>query len=418
MNSLPKKTSSIGTWLHYLKYLHSQPIALGLKRVKHVGAVLDLLTPSSLVFTVSGTNGKGTTCRALEIMLLAEGYTVGVYNSPHLTHYTERVRIQGKELTDIAHTSAFSEVETGRSNTPLTYFEFSTLSALWLFKQESLDVLILEVGLGGRLDATNIINADVAVVTNIALDHTIWLGTDCEKIGREKAGIFRKGKPAIIGDPHSPQSIKDVATEIGALLQQCNSSWSYKVATDSWSFYDAHGSLEHLSLPKIPINNAATALAALRSSPLYIDETNIRLSLHQASLPGRFQIISEEPRVILDVAHNPHAAQYLSKRLIEIKNQAQIHAVVGMRNDKDISGTFSCLTQDIDYWYCASLEGAYGSTAKKLISYLNQAKAFPSVELAWIDALKNTRKKDIILVFGSFHTVSKVIKKINQCKIQ
>ncbi|VFP88157.1 bifunctional tetrahydrofolate synthase/dihydrofolate synthase [Candidatus Erwinia haradaeae] len=417
MNNLPQNTSSIASWLHYLKHLHSQSIDLGLTRVRHVGAALNLLSPSSFVFTVAGTNGKGTTCRALETMLLAGGYKVGVYNSPHLVHYTERVRIQGKELTDIEHTSAFSEVESARSNIPLTYFEFGTLSALWLFKQACLDVLILEVGLGGRLDATNIIDTDVAVVTNIALDHTMLLGTDREKIGYEKAGIFRKGKLAVIGEPYLPQSVKDTAIEKGAILHQYDSTWSYRTTTNSWVFYDLNGSIEHLSLPEIPIRNAATALAALRSSPFHIDKNNIQHSLNQATLPGRFQIVSEAPRVILDVAHNPHAAQYLSQRLIKIQQNSEIHAVVGMRNDKDIAGTLSYLIHNVDYWYCASLEEPYGSTAKKLASYLDQAKPFPSVELAWLDALKNAKQKDIILVFGSFHTVGQVIKKINQYKI-
>ena len=198
---LPQATSPLATWLHYLEHLHSQAIELGLDRIRDVAQRLDLLQPAPFIFTVAGTNGKGTTCRALEAVLMAAGFRVGVFSSPHLVRYTERVRVQGEELAESAHTASFAAIEAGRGTTSLTYFEFGTLSALMLFKQAALDVVILEVGLGGRLDATNIVDADVAVVTSIALDHTDWLGNDRESIGREKAGIFRQGKPAVVGEP-------------------------------------------------------------------------------------------------------------------------------------------------------------------------------------------------------------------------
>ncbi|NJC99826.1 bifunctional tetrahydrofolate synthase/dihydrofolate synthase, partial [Candidatus Erwinia dacicola] len=199
MDNLPQATSPLATWLYYLEHLHSQAIELGLDRVERVATSLDLLKPAPMVFTVAGTNGKGSTCRTLETVLMAAGFRVGVYSSPHLVRYTERVRIQGAELAESAHTASFAAIEAGRGATSLTYFEYGTLSALWLFKQVQLDVAILEVGLGGRLDATNIVDADVAVITSIALDHTDWLGPDRECIGREKAGVFRGGKPAIVG---------------------------------------------------------------------------------------------------------------------------------------------------------------------------------------------------------------------------
>jgi len=410
MDNLPQATSPLASWLYYLEHLHAQAIELGLDRIRRVASSLDLLTPAPVVFTVAGTNGKGTTCRTLETVLMAAGYRVGVFSSPHLVRYTERVRIQGEELAESAHTTSFAAIEAGRGDTTLTYFEYGTLSALWLFAEAQLDVVILEVGLGGRLDATNIVDADVAVVTSIALDHTDWLGPDRESIGREKAGVFRARKPAVVGEPDMPHTIADVAAEKGAQLLQRDRDWSYSVTDDSWSFRDAHGTVEQLPLPQVPLPNAATALAALRASPLNVDEAIIRRSLHQAMLPGRFQTVAESPRVILDVAHNPHAAGYLAGRLAEVPRNGKVHAVVGMLHDKDIAGTLACLSPQVDYWYCAPLDGPRGATAEQLMVHLEGAQAFGSVELAWRQALQQATEQDIVLVCGSFHTVAQVME--------
>jgi len=231
---LPQATSPLATWLYYLERLHTQAIDLGLTRIEHVARTLDLLKPAPFVFTVAGTNGKGTTCRTLETLLMAAGYRVGVYSSPHLLRYTERVRVQGDELPEAAHTASFAAIEAGRGDTSLTYFEFSTLSALQLFKQAALDVVILEVGLGGRLDATNIVDADVAVITSIALDHTDWLGPDRESIGREKAGVFRAGKPAVVGESDMPHTIAQVAQEKSAQLLQLGRDWQWQAQESGW----------------------------------------------------------------------------------------------------------------------------------------------------------------------------------------
>ncbi|WP_455813481.1 bifunctional tetrahydrofolate synthase/dihydrofolate synthase [Pseudomonas graminis] len=410
MDNLPQATSPLASWLYYLEHLHAQAIELGLDRIRRVASSLDLLTPAPVVFTVAGTNGKGTTCRTIETVLMAAGYRVGVFSSPHLVRYTERVRIQGEELAESAHTASFAAIEAGRGDTTLTYFEYGTLSALWLFAEAKLDVVILEVGLGGRLDATNIVDADVAVVTSIALDHTDWLGPDRESIGREKAGVFRAGKPAVVGEPDMPHTIADVAAEKGAQLLQRDRDWSYSVTNDSWSFRDAHGTVEQLPLPQVPLPNAATALAALRASPLNVEEAIIRRSLHQAMLPGRFQTVAESPRVILDVAHNPHAAGYLAGRLAEVPRSGKVHAVVGMLHDKDIAGTLACLAPQVDYWYCAPLDGPRGATAEQLMAHLEGAQAFGSVELAWRQAMQRATEQDIVLVCGSFHTVAQVME--------
>jgi len=407
--TLPQATSPLAAWLSYLENLHSKAIDMGLERVSQVAARLDVLKPAPFVFTVAGTNGKGTTCRTLESMLMAAGYKVGVYSSPHLVRYTERVRVQNAELAESAHTAAFAEIEAARGDISLTYFEYGTLSALWLFKESGLDVVILEVGLGGRLDATNIVDPDVAVVTSIALDHTDWLGPDRESIGREKAGIFRAGKPAIVGEPDMPHTIADVAQEKGALLQRRDVDWRYSVTESGWRFEDAKGALENLPLPQVPQPNAATALAALRASGLTVNEQAIRDGIQQAILAGRFQIVSESPRLILDVAHNPHAAAYLAGRLKSLPKTGRVLAVIGMLHDKDIGGTLACMESVVDSWYCAPLEGPRGATAEQLMQHLGQGQTFASVELAWRAAMADARPEDTVLVCGSFHTVAHVM---------
>ncbi len=407
--TLPQATSPLAAWLSYLENLHSKAIDMGLERVSQVAARLDVLKPAPFVFTVAGTNGKGTTCRTLESMLMAAGYKVGVYSSPHLVRYTERVRVQNAELAESAHTAAFAEIEAARGDISLTYFEYGTLSALWLFKQAQLDVVILEVGLGGRLDATNIVDPDVAVVTSIALDHTDWLGPDRESIGREKAGIFRAGKPAIVGEPDMPHTIADVAQKKGALLQRRDVDWRYSVTESGWRFEDTKGALENLPLPQVPQPNAATALAALRASGLTVNEQAIRDGIQQAILAGRFQIVSESPRLILDVAHNPHAAAYLAGRLKSLPKTGRVLAVIGMLHDKDIGGTLACMESVVDSWYCAPLEGPRGATAEQLMQHLGQGQTFASVELAWRAAMTDARPEDTVLVCGSFHTVAHVM---------
>ena len=409
----PQATSPLATWLCYLENLHSTAIELGLARVQKVAATLDVLKPAPTIITVAGTNGKGTTCRTLEMVLMAAGYSVGVYSSPHLVRYTERVRIQNEELDEAYHTAAFAEIEAARGDTSLTYFEYSTLSALLLFKQLNVDVVILEVGLGGRLDATNIVDADVAVVTSIALDHTDWLGPDRESIGREKAGVFRGGKPAIVGEPDMPQTIADVAAEKGARLLRRGVDWSYSVGADGWSFKDGKGELTGLPLPLVPQPNAATALAALRASWLDVSETAIRQGLKEATLPGRFQIISDAPRVILDVAHNPHAAAYLADRLAQLPKKGRVLAVIGMLHDKDIAGTLACLAGQVDSWYCAPLEGPRGATAAQLVEHLKTGEVYGSVAEAWHAAMAAAGADDTVLVCGSFHTVAHVMEALD-----
>ncbi|CAJ0992099.1 bifunctional tetrahydrofolate synthase/dihydrofolate synthase [Pantoea sp. Nvir] len=411
--SVPKATSPLSEWLYYFENLHSQSIKLELDRIYYVAKSLNLLRPAPFVFTVAGTNGKGTTCRTLEILLMGAGYRVGVYSSPHLVRYTERVRVQGKELNEGMHSASFAKIESERSNVSLTYFEFSTLSALNLFQQAHLDVVILEVGLGGRLDATNIVDSDVAVITSIALDHTNWLGPDLERIGREKAGIFRSGKPAVVGEPEMPTTISAVAMEKGAQLLQCNRDWFYNIdQTGKWEFCDAKGKLHNLPIPQVPLPNAATALAALRVSGFRVSEKIIHRYLPLVILPGRFQTVRESPRVILDVAHNPHAAGYLALRLAQLPKTGQVHAIVGMLKDKDIAGTLAALAPLINCWYCSPLDNSRGASAETIIANLPPEAAmmsFSNVAHAWQMACQRAKMQDIVLVCGSFHTVAQVM---------
>lgn len=415
MSVIPDLHSSLSDWLDYLENLHNTPIDLGLERVQTVAKRLGLLKPVSFVFTVGGTNGKGTTCRVLETVLLEAGYRVGVYSSPHLIYYTERIRIMNNMCSELELTQAFSVIEKARQDISLTYFEFGTLAALILFKQHHLDVIILEVGLGGRLDATNIVDSDVAVITSIALDHIEWLGNSREEIGKEKAGIFRADKPAIVGEPDSPKSITIMAQQLHTKLNLCypneHYNWGYKVSDQYWDFYSIPHNYHGLPLVDVPLANAATALAALTYSTLSISIEQIKKGLQKASLIGRFQIIAQHPLTIVDVAHNPHAAAYLSKKITQLRTNyptANIHAVVGMLHDKDIAGTIMNLLPVIDNWYCASLDVPRGATNSEISQYLSESKSFDNIISAWESAIKHADKNDIIIIFGSFVTVSQI----------
>ncbi|MBD2806217.1 bifunctional tetrahydrofolate synthase/dihydrofolate synthase [Xenorhabdus sp. ZM] len=422
---IPQATSPLMTWLSYLGNLHTKAIDMGLERVGKLGNQLGLLNPAPKVITVSGTNGKGTTCHTLESVFLAAGLKVGVYSSPHLVCYTERVRIQGKEPTEQDFCRVFADIEAQRGDISLTYFEYGTLAALQLFKEADLDVVILEVGLGGRLDATNIVDADIAAITSIALDHTDWLGNDREHIGREKAGIFRRGRFAVVGELDMPLSIAEVADELGAKLFRRGPDWNFSADENSWNWSTEGQQFDGLPIPNLPLANAATAMGVIHcllqqddKVSRAINEQAIHSGLRNAQLPGRFQIIRENPRVILDVAHNPHAAGYLVQKLAELPRSpnSKIRGVVGMLEDKDIAGTLACLSQQIDEWYCASLHELRGAEASVLAGYLAQARTFTEVEPAWQQAMEDASAQDIIVVCGSFHTVAHVMEALEEEK--
>ena len=423
--ALTGQPTTLAAWLAYVESLHPRSIAMGLDRVREVHARLEagLACP---VITVGGTNGKGSTCAFLDAMLRAAGYRVGVYSSPHLTRYNERVRIDGREATDAELIAAFEAVEAARiapeaggQPTPLTFFEFGTLAALWLFARAHLDALVLEVGLGGRLDAVNLVDADVAVVTSVDLDHQDYLGTTREAIGREKAGIFRSGRPAICGETDPPGSILDHATAIGAPLFVRGRDYGFVDERVQWRYHGPGGNRYGLPAPALrgahQLTNAATALAALGllAERLPVSGGAIREGLVSVTLSGRFQVLPGRPAVVLDVAHNPHAARVLASALATMGYYRQTCAVVGMLADKDIAGVAATLRPIIDVWHVAPLPGPRGASAEELAAALVAAgvrsdsiHVFASVPEAFAAARGRSTDADRIAVFGSFLTVA------------
>jgi len=376
------------------------------------------------VITVGGTNGKGSTCALLECMLLGAGHRVGLYTSPHLIDYNERVRIDGRPASDEALCDAFACVEAARGDTPLTYFEFGTLAAWQAFSAAGVDAVILEVGLGGRLDAVNVFDADCAVVTTVDLDHMDYLGDTREAIGFEKAGIFRAGRPAIVGDAQAPQSLLDHAHSIGADLQVLGRDFGYLAEPGQWTFWSRRGRRGGLAHPAlrgvIQLANASTAIAALEAlqERLPVTMQDIRRGLAEVALPGRFQVIPGRPTVVLDVAHNPQAASVLADNLGCMAFHPETWAVFGMLADKDIRGVIERLRNRIDRWLVATLPGPRGTGAAELAKLLEERGCrvdgcFDSPAQAWRAAQGRAGENDRIVTFGSFLTVAGVLQAID-----
>lgn len=409
----PEATSPISMWLHYLENIHTTAIDLGLERVAKVAKQANLTKPAPKVITVAGTNGKGSTCAIMEAILIDAGYKVGVYSSPHLIEYNERVRINGINATDEQLTQAFSFIEQSRGETSLSFFEFGTLAALRAFQLEKLDVVILEVGLGGRLDATNVVDHDVSIITSLAIDHVDWLGSDINVIGFEKAGIFRANRPAICGQPKAPHTVAAHADDINANLFQVGIHYDYKVDAQNpqlWHWQSGVFDLTDLPVPNLPLANAATALMALGESHLDLTDINIVNGLRCAQLTGRMQVLSQAPTILLDVAHNPHSAEYLVEQLRKQYPNRIIHAVVGMLHDKDIESTLAVLNPVVDHWYPASLSGPRAATEAELCQFLSQVEGhFENPVSAFKVAQDQVQTSDVLLVVGSFHTVGEVL---------
>ena len=401
---------------------------LGLERVVRVKAALQQTQRCPLII-VGGTNGKGSTCAYLEAIYAIAGYRVGCYTSPHLLDYNERVRVDNAPVDDATLCSAFARVEAARQaagEVALTYFEFGTLAAWEVFATRQVEVIILEVGLGGRLDAVNVYDADCAVVTGIALDHTDWLGNTREAIGFEKAGIYRRGKPAICADPEPPQSLVDHAVVIGADLQLLGRDFGYLGDGAQWTFWGRNG-LRRSGLPNpalrgaCQMRNAAAALAVveLLAGRLPAAAPAVRRGLVEIDLPGRFQVLPRgpgSPAIILDVAHNPQAVATLADNLAAMGAFAKTIAVVGMLADKDIAGALAALAGQIDVWLLAGLDTPRGAPASALAAVVAGNKLGGSVECfaspgeAYTCAAKRAREDDRILVFGSFLTVAAAMR--------
>ncbi|MDT8363351.1 MAG: bifunctional tetrahydrofolate synthase/dihydrofolate synthase [Nitrosomonas sp.] len=418
-------TKSLKDWLVYLEQLHPRMIDMGLERVQQVSLAAGL-DPRFPIITVGGTNGKGSVCAMLESILSEAGYRVGCYMSPHLLRYNERIRIRRQEATDDEICAAFSEIESARQTCQisLTYFEVGTLAAMWLFMRRSVEVAILEVGLGGRLDAVNVFNPDCAVLTSIDLDHQDYLGNTLEEIGLEKIGIFREHKPAVCAEPEIPQIVLQHMKEMGANLLLLNEHFGYQVEGSCWHYQGYGHHYRNLPLPALKgacqLQNGSASLAALEAMqiklPVSLD--SISRGLKKVSLPGRFQQVFSNPSVILDVAHNPGAARQLAANLDAAIFDGCTIAVVAMLKDKDIVATIRQLAGSVDFWVVAGLDVSRGASEQEIQIALRQADidhhrligVFPCVSRACAYACDYANENDRICVFGSFHTVGAALE--------
>ncbi len=421
MSVLP---TTLSDWLSLLEARHFKQIDMGLDRVVAVKQAMQLQFTCPVIM-VGGTNGKGSTCAMLEAILMQAGYKVGLYSKPHFLDFNERARLNGQPVDDQALLASFAAVEAARGEISLTYFEFTTLAICHLLAHAGLDVAILEVGLGGRLDAVNVIDADVAIVTSIDIDHTDYLGDTREQIGFEKAGIFRPGKTAICGDPMPPQTLIDHAQNIGADLWLFGRDFNYNGDKQQWNYGGREQRRNSLNYPSLrganQLLNAAAVLAALESLKLVlpVGAQEVRTGLVLIDLPGRFQVLPGRPTTILDVAHNPHAAATLAQNLDNMAFHPYTYAVFGCMLDKDIAGVIAKLNGKIDHWYVCDLPLPRAATAAQLEEQLHEAKAIPAEgsvaqfatpEMAYAEALKNAGENDRIVVLGSFLTVAGVMR--------
>jgi dihydrofolate synthase/folylpolyglutamate synthase len=411
---------TLDAWLAWQETLHPSTIELGLERPGQVLDTLGLRHPEHAVITVAGTNGKGSSVAMLESILRAAGYRVGCYTSPHLLRYNERVRIDGKPVEDAALCDAFERIDRARGDTSLTYFEFGTLAAMDIFSRAGLDVAVLEVGMGGRLDAVNLQDADVALVTAIDVDHAAWLGDEREAIGREKAGIFRSQRPAVCSDPNPPASLEQYAAELGSELYRLGEQFSYTLARE-WSWQGPNMHYPDLPLPALrggfQLQNAAGVLMALvlLGERLPVSAEQIREGLLSVSLPGRFQRLPGEVTTIIDVAHNPQSAEALAANLRALAVSGHTHAVVGVLADKDLSGVLGPMRDCVDLWYPAALDVPRGADSQTLLQALAEQGigvergGYGSVSEALAAARACAQPGDRIVVFGSFYTVAEAL---------
>ncbi len=412
--------NTLAEWLTYLESLHPKTIALGLERVAQVKQRLNL-QPEFPVIIVGGTNGKGSVCAMLEAILHAAGYRVGCYTSPHLLDYNERVRIAKQQASDAELCASFAQIEQLRGDIPLTYFEFGTLAAMQCFIGHKVDVAILEVGLGGRLDAVNVFDADCAVVTSVDIDHVDYLGDTREKIAFEKAGIFRQGHVAICADSAVPQTLRDHAREIGAELWCIGGEFGFTAHPGQWDHRSKIGARSALPLPALrgafQLHNASAALAALDAlkQRLPVSMEAVRRGLSEVQLTGRFQFVPGRPQLILDVAHNPHAAKSLADNLASL-SPAKTFAVFAMLKDKDMAGVVRALNERIDVWLVAGIAAPRGATSAELAQVLQNArvrgvvKTCPTIADALHEASNQASENDRIAAFGSFYTVAEVMR--------
>lgn len=422
--------NTLSEWLSWQESLHPSEIELGLERVGEVLHRLELTRPDFTLITVAGTNGKGSSVAMLEAILLAAGYRVGSYTSPHLLRYNERIKLGGEPVDDATLCASFERIDQARSfglqdsatpETSLSYFEFGTLAAIDILHRAEVDIAILEVGLGGRLDAVNVLDADVALITAIDVDHCDWLGNDRETIAREKAGIMRAGRPAVCADPSPPVSLLEHATELGAPLSLIQRDFSIAQHGEQWDWQGADQFWRELPLPALPggfqLHNAAGVLAVLAAlaKDYPIEQAAICRGLMSVRLPGRFQVLPGKPMQILDVAHNAQSAQALVENLRGLPRAGRIVVVLAMLADKDIDAVVGHLAAVVDRWYLASLTVPRAASGEQLQAAVQArvpaevVELFDTVQAAHQAALVASEKEDVIVVCGSFHTVAAVL---------
>lgn len=407
-------------WLSHIETLHAQTIDLGLDRMNVMLKRLQIRFDCP-VFTVGGTNGKGSTCAFIENALLAGGYSVGVHTSPHLIRFNERVRLNGKEASDEELTEQFKKVEETRGDMTLSYFEYTLLAILLFFMKKKPDALVLEIGLGGRLDAVNTVEPTVSVITSIGLDHTAYLGKTRESVGWEKAHIYRPGKPAVCADPNPPITVGQYVDKIGAqlLLIGKDFGWRHEAGNSVWDFYGAGSEMRGLPVPSMlgehQLSNASGAFEALLCvrHRLPLERACFEQALLKTKIPGRFSMVRSKPGIYLDVGHNPHAAVELAKTLDTLPQEGRKLAVFGMLSDKDRAEVCRILASKFDLWFAADLGSARGGRAAELQKFLTEEgvdakniKTFPSVRDALTEAIEHSSAADKIIIFGSFLTVA------------
>jgi len=427
LNTAPLATDSLNTWLDYWSHVHVTGIDLGLERVIPVAEKLGVTRPHAKVLTVAGTNGKGSTTTALAAILNAQGYKVGLYQSPHIYRFNERVKLAGIEVDDQTLVDAFVQVDQARRDCDLSlsFFEATTLAAFVIFKAKQCDVWVLEVGLGGRLDVVNVIEPDVAVITNIGLDHTDWLGDTIEKIAFEKAGIIRPNIPVIFGGSQElPQAIQNKADECQAQLFAVNRDYFYQYTDDgqAWMFASS-GSTLKLPLGALALENISTAVAAILVSGLNVTQDAIAHGIQNAKLPGRFEIRHiQDKTVIFDAGHNPHGVEFLLNQLRKFleynKQYTEVISVFSMLADKDIKSVVDLLKDTVLTWKIAPLAVPRAATIGQLEEALQgeTVQHFNSVQLAFKSALNETKNNQLILVCGSFHTLEAVWEYLEECQ--
>jgi dihydrofolate synthase/folylpolyglutamate synthase len=406
---------SVAGWLDWQQVAHPTVVDLGLERAGAVYRRMGLARPAT-VLTIGGTNGKGSVAATLDALLAEAGYDCGLFTSPHLIRYQERIHIGGREIADELLLTAFDRIDAARGDISLSFFEWNALAALSAFAHERVDVAVLEVGMGGRLDAVNLLDADVAAVVSVGLDHREWLGSTVEQIGIEKAGIFRRDRPAIFGSRNMPQSVGRAASDCGARLLRLGVDFDFVERPDGWDYLGLGSRRRELPLPALAgsmqIGNAATALAVLEAAEpaLLVPDEAVRAGLARVRLAGRFQVVSLDREWILDVAHNPDAARALATSLAARPARGRTIAVCGILADKDVDGIVAALQGQVQEWIAVGLDGPRSQPAAELAARIALQTGAPvaaaqDVASGCERAHAACGERDRILVFGSFHTV-------------